>query len=157
MANDNDSKKQLEALAAQLEAAKLENAKLQGKLEAQAELAARPQVLQSHADAKEAARAAERHARLHEMREEAKQVAGPGATHVKYIVGPSGTVRAGLGPVPPGRVIDVPVSELPANEWQVWKPHADAKPAKSTENSSAAEKALAQRAAMGQRASDRDV
>jgi hypothetical protein len=107
-----------------------------------------PTVLQTSAEAQEVARVAARKQRLADMREEAKAVAGKGATHVKYIVGPSGTVREGLGVVKSGEVISVPVTELPSNEWKVWKPGDFAAEAKSTSNSEAAEKAIAQRAAL---------
>lgn len=171
MANETeDLKKQLAAALAGLESQKLEMARLAGMVEGLTKAGAGQAVLTNAADAAEAAKAAARHQKLHDMRAKAMEIAGPGAKYVKYVVGPSGTVRPGLGVVKPGKVISVPVSELPAGEWKVFDPAAvveDVPGPKQPENArdlqarnvpSAADKAIAQREALkAQRASDREV
>lgn len=114
-----------------------------------------PAVLMSSADAAEGAKAAAKHQKLHDMRARAMEIAGPKAQHVKYIVGPSGTVRPGLGVVKPGKVISVSIDELPAGEWKVYdpdefEPNAQPREAKGTSEfqTGNAEKAIAQREAL---------
>jgi hypothetical protein len=181
---------ELSSAKAELTAARLEIAKLDVRLEERTvalEQASREKadmllvlqrmpsgggggVLVSAADAAEAARAAGKHQKLRDMRTKAMEIAKPGAQFVKYIVGPSGTVRDGEGVVKPGTVISVSVDELPAGEWKVWEPSVDSDaPAPKVADTasaiqrrdgpmSAAEKAIAQRDALkAQRASDREV
>lgn len=122
-----------------------------------------PAVLQSFAEAAELAKVQTAREKQEATRAEALEVAGPGAQHVKYIVGPSGTVRPEHGVVAAGTVIDVPVAELPSREWKAWrpdgeqprKPKADPDTASAIQArnrpqglSSAAERAIAQREAL---------
>jgi hypothetical protein len=132
-----------------LEGARLENAEMRGALQAlQLVLARGPAPVAESPGLPDdlvlsRKRAADAKAKQAETKAKAIEIAGPKAQHLKYVVGPSGTVRKGLGFVKPGTVIDVPVSEDPSIEWEAFEP-LESKPASKP-------------AASAQRASDRDV
>jgi hypothetical protein len=170
-----DEGKALAALKAELEAAKKAAADLKAELEkskdehiadlkaalARSSSGGGSSVLLDAKQAQEQARVDKHVAKLHAMREQAMEIAGPGAKYVKYIVGPSGTVRDGLGVVKAGKVISVSIKELPAGEWSVYdpskqvveaaesnEPNAASAIQRASGRLSAAEKAISQREAL---------